>query len=152
MKMKCEICGKETEIPDDKYDPDNDLFCSQACEEIATENLVRSIFGVPEVDLKQTKKEDPGPTLEELEFLQDEMALMVKNHRLEKSYDAMNRLFVLTHEMIERGIVEESPEGIQKAWDAIFENEPEMKVHYEKFVAVFFEESLKKTDQENRPN
>jgi hypothetical protein len=80
------------------------------------------------------------------------MDLMIKNYRMEDSADAMEKLFGLTQQMIERGVVEESPEGVQKAWDAIFEQRPELKAHFEKFTSVLFDETMREIESGEKPN
>lgn len=149
MKVKCETCQKEVEIPDRQVDAEGSFFCSQLCEDMAKQNLLRAIFGEPEV-VKNMKVNIPVPTVEELEFLEDEISLIVKNHRMEDSADAMEKLFEFTQQMIDRGIVDESPEGVQRAWDMIFEQRPELKEHFKKFTSVLFDEVVKEKEHGER--
>jgi len=138
MKVKCDICKKEIVILDNQFDPERSFVFSLACEGTAKENLLRAIFGGSEVAVKNTERDCLVPTAKELEFLEAEMDLLIKDHRVEDSANAMDKLFELTHEMMERGIVEKNPEGIKKAWDAIFSKQPEIKYHVEKCTSVLF--------------
>lgn len=152
MKVRCDTCGEEFEVPDDKFDAEDDYYCSKECEDISGENLLRAVFGAPKINPKMGKHIEPGPTEEELEFLEEELKLIVKNHRIEDSEEAVERLFQILSEMTERGIIEKSPEGARKGLNMVFGEHPDLKYHFEKFSSVLGEEFMKQEKQRERPH
>jgi hypothetical protein len=145
LRIKCEECHQDFEIANTQFDPNGDFYCSQACEEAASQNLLRAIFGEPVIKTKS--KKPPMPTEEELEFAKAEMDLMIKNYRLEDSANSMDKLFELTQEMIDSGFVKKSAAGIEKAWDIIFREHPDIKEHFDKFTSILFKETLRELQQ-----
>lgn len=95
---------------------------------------------------------NPEPTAEEMEFLQSELDIMVKQYRLEDFGDNLTKTLTLLNQMINAGLIEESREGIMKGLKIIVRVIPEVDDSFRRFALAVFDKTIDEIKQMEKPN
>ncbi len=92
------------------------------------------------------------PTREEMEFLEYELDLLIKQYCLQDFGDSLVASFYLLNEMVTTGLIEKSWDGMMKGMDIIVKRFPTIDDSFRKFAAAVYDKTAKEMKQLERPN
>ena len=128
MLVKCDSCKREFDLPADKFHLEDSRFFCPECRKSGNKLSAR-----------------------ELEFTASEFQSLIKSHHLRNSEREISKMLDMTAEMIKRGVIKQTPEGIGQLWAEIFKRSPELEPHLQKFISALWRQTLEEKEQEENP-
>ena len=128
MLVKCDSCKLEFDLPADKFRLGNNRFRCPNCKNAG--NMLSK---------------------GELEFAASELPLLIHNYRLRNSEREVIKMLDMTAEMVNRGVIKQTPEGIGQLWTEIFKRSPEIERHIQEFISTLWQETLEGKKQNKGP-
>ncbi|HEX8948490.1 MAG TPA: hypothetical protein VF790_05980 [Dissulfurispiraceae bacterium] len=129
MLVKCSSCKREFDLPADKFRLGNISFLCPNCKNAG--NMLSK---------------------GELEFAASELPLLIHNYRLRHSEREVIKMLDMTAEMVNRGVIKQTPEGIGQLWAEIFKRSPEIERHIQEFISTLWQETLQETLEGKKQN
>lgn len=96
--------------------------------------------------------EESEPTTEEIEFLEHELNLMIKQYRLEDFGDSLAISVELLNRMLDRGLIEENRAGIMQGMNIIVKNFPKIDNSFRRFALALMAKLRDEVKQMQKPN
>ncbi len=81
-----------------------------------------------------------------------ELDLLIKQYCLEDFSDSLAAAVCLLKEMVTKGLIEKSRDGMMKGMDIIVKRFPKIADSFRRFVAAVYDKTAKEMKQVERPN